>query len=221
MTQAEGLSGTLRVIEDETEGQSITVGEITQALNHRGFGPLMLVPAMVTILPTGAIPGIPGACGIFIVLVTGQMICGRHYPWMPGWLKNLSFDRQKFMDAIEKAKPAVTVIDRFVRPRLDFFSGPLMQRLIASFCFVLAILMAMVGFVPFLPAVISMPILFFALGLTSRDGIMTMAGFAFSIAAIVLVFIMSGGGGGEDRIHIRQPVFIYRSFTVNLDSFHP
>ena len=219
--EVEGLADTLQIIKEETEGQKITIGEITEALNHRGFGPMLLIPVVLTILPTGAIPGVPVLCSCLIVLTSGQIICGRHYPWLPKWVKNFSFERKKFLSAMNKTKPIVTVIDHYVSPRLDFFSNDIMQRIIACFCLVLALMIAVVGFVPFMPALISIPILFFALGLSSKDGIMTLAGFMLTITVTILIFYLAGFGGSEDKIHIKTPAFISRpNFVIDLDSIH-
>lgn len=207
MTKHKVLTETLEVLEDETEGTKVVFGDIVEALNHRGFGPLLMAPALLTILPTGAIPGIPALSALFICLVAGQILIGRRYPWMPKRLKKFSFKRQKLISAIELAKPYTTKIDRFIRPRLTFLSRKGFQWLIAAICCVLAGFMGLIGFVPLMPALISLPILFFAIGISSKDGIMTVCGFAFTLTAALTILMFSGVFGGEDKIKIGQPLF--------------
>lgn len=57
---------TLNIVKNDVKGRDIAFGDVAQSLNHRGFGPLLLAPALITILPTGAIPGVPAISGLFI-----------------------------------------------------------------------------------------------------------------------------------------------------------
>src|SRR5690606_16809652 len=141
------------------DGDKVTIDDVVKALNHRGFGPLMMAPALLVILPTGAIPGVPAVAGITLCLVSAQIVFGRHYPWMPKRLKNFSLKRSKLVSAIERARPYTKRIDRYVRPRYKIFAHSLMQRLVATICFVLGIIMTLAGFIPFLPAAIGVPVL--------------------------------------------------------------
>lgn len=208
MAETEGLTDTLNIIEDETSGSRITLDDIVTSLNHRGFGALLMAPALLMVLPTGAIPGLPACCGAIICLVSGQVVFGRHYPWIPETLKKLSFRRQKFLSVIDRAKSYTKIIDACVGPRLAFFSHALLQKIIAVVCFLLGMAMILIGFIPFMPAVLAVPVLFFALGISARDGYMIIAGYVFTCAAVVLVLWLSGFMGGEDRIHIRESAFI-------------
>lgn len=48
-----------------------SLGEVIERFDDRG-GPLLLAPALVALLPTGATPGVPTICGItmfFIVYI--------------------------------------------------------------------------------------------------------------------------------------------------------
>lgn len=218
MARTTDLTDTLEIVEEETNGSCVTVGEICESFNHRGFGSLLMVPALLIIL-IGVVPGIPAAGGVLICLITGQMIAGRRYPWLPGFLNRFSFSRKKLTGAIAWAKPYARFIDSFIRPRLNFFQHELAQRAVAIFCFILGMVMVFLGFIPFLPALLAIPVLFFGLGLSSRDGLMILAGFTFTLAAIVIMLWLSGNiGGGEDRLHIGKPEFVEQvSQSYDLD----
>ena len=45
-------------------GDTTSLGEVIERFEDRGFGPLLLMPALIALLPTGAIPGVPTLCGI-------------------------------------------------------------------------------------------------------------------------------------------------------------
>lgn len=47
----------LNQMEDEQEGKT-RLGDVIARFEDRGFGPLLLMPALIALLPTGAIPGV-------------------------------------------------------------------------------------------------------------------------------------------------------------------
>jgi hypothetical protein len=220
MGRTRELTDTLEIVEEETNGTKVTWGEICETLNHRGFGALLIVPSILTILPTGALPGVPAVSGIFICFITIQIIAGRKYPWIPGVFKKFKISRNKLTKAIAWAKPYTKIIDSFIHPRLDVCQHTVIQRLVAVCCFILGLLMVFFGFIPFLPAMVAVPVLFFALGVSARDGFMILAGFGFMTAALVMLLWLSGSIGGEDKLHIGEPIFVRQApYAFDLDLF--
>lgn len=202
-TDPNPLTETLDLVENEAASLlKISIGDILIALNHKGFGPLMMFPALVVLLPTGAVPGVPAFCGISLCLFSSQVIMGRHYPWIPDRIKNLSIKRKKLMAIVERTRPVASFVDRFISARLPFLSTHTVNFIIAIICIVLGVFMIVVGFIPFLPSILALPVLLFALGTTAKDGVMILAGFAFTVAAFIFVLWMSGLMGGEDRLRI-------------------
>ncbi len=181
------LTKLLDTLDETIEGQkSVSLADIVEALEKRGFGALLLVPALITVLPTGAIPGVPAGCAVVICLVAGQLVIGLKKPWLPSPLGKVSISRKKLSNAIEKTKPYAEAMDEFATPRYEFLTKDISQRVIAVLCMALAVIMAMIGFVPFVPALFSLPVLLFAAGICLRDGLLTLFGFAFCIVAAVL-----------------------------------
>ena len=178
MSKKTTLTETLDTIKEETEGTKITFGEMLDILNSRGFGPLLIAPAVITILPTGAIPTIPTICAVFIILVSSQILIGRHYPWMPERLKGISFNRQTYRDVEEKIRPYTKKIDKLFKPRLQFLTGNISQSISALLCIGLAITMSLVELIPFLAALPAAAILMMGLSLSMKDGILMMIGYA-------------------------------------------
>lgn len=187
MSDATSMSETLDIIEDKTEGETITVSDVVKALEHKGFGALLIAPAMIAILPTGAIPGVPAVCGLFIAIISLQMVMARTHPWMPQRLKGLSFSRDKYNQAVEKAEPYVKKIDTFFYPRLEFLTQNFIQRIAAVLCVFLSAAMIGIGFVPFLPALFAVAVLTFGVAFSARDGVMVLLGFIFSTSACIIV----------------------------------
>ena len=161
---------------DQKDSEKISLGDIVETFENRGFGPLLVVPALVALLPTGAIPGVPTTCGIFIILISLQLLAGRSNPWLPKWLRNLSISRKKLESGIEKVRPWSDRLDHSLKPRLSFLTGETMTRVIAGLVSVLAILIAPLELVPMAAAVPALAILLFGISLVSHDGLIALLG---------------------------------------------
>jgi hypothetical protein len=148
---------------------------------------LLIAPALIGILPTGAIPFMPDIIALFVILIAGQMIFGRKHPWIPGKLRNFSFDRDKYEKGVEKAKPYTEWIDGFFHPRFKFLTGSIAQRFVAVFCIFLAVAIAILGFIPFAATIPCAAILLFGLGLTVHDGLLTAIGVLFMAASFAAI----------------------------------
>lgn len=191
MPRSISMAETLDAIYNETQGNKITIGDLVESLNSRGFGALLIAPALIAALPTGAIPGVPAICGAFIFGISLQALMGRHYPWLPKRLKKISFSREKYKQSREKVKPYIQYVDNFFHPRFEFFTNDVFQKLIALFCMCSSLIMIFIGFVPLVPVAFAIPILFFGLGLSVHDGLLTALGFLIvSTASIILPFIL-------------------------------
>lgn len=177
----------LRTVETGTQGQDISVGDMVDTLNSRGFGTILLIPPVITILPTGMIPGVPAACAAIIAVLAIQMVMGRQHPWVPAALRKFSIRRSKYKSAVKQAGPYIQTIDSLAQPRLSFLHGDGMKRTIALLCLGYALAIAVFGFIPFVPAILSLPILFFALGLSTRDGVFTILGLVIAATTLTIV----------------------------------
>lgn len=187
MSRVTNITETLEAIKDSSENSKISFGDIVKALNHRGFGPLIVGPALITALPTGAIPGIPAICGLFIALVCAQMVIGRPYPWLPKKLKGMSFDREQYIKNFDKVKSYTKKIDSFFHPRFKFLVSDFAQRVIAVICLFLALITIGAGFIPFLPLLPAFTILLFGVGVSVHDGLLTALGMIFLSITLIVV----------------------------------
>ena len=135
-----GLTATLEAIRDDTEqGESISVKELMTALNSRGYGPLLIGPALITVLPTGAIPGIPAISALLIIFVSIQILFKKQQPWIPKRFKSASFSRKKFISGLEKVKPYTKKVDSLFYPRLQFLVRHEIQPFIALLCIFMSV----------------------------------------------------------------------------------
>ncbi|MFE8073142.1 exopolysaccharide biosynthesis protein [Marinobacteraceae bacterium S3BR75-40.1] len=87
------LTEVLDTIDQRIDGGSMSMGEMLNLFRYKGYGPLLLVPTVIVVLPTGAIPGVPTACGLIIALVALQIVLGKPSPWIPRRLREVSISR--------------------------------------------------------------------------------------------------------------------------------
>lgn len=176
MTSGTKIMDALRDVRRETTGDVISLGDIATVLNNRGFGTLLIIPSLLVVLPTGAIPFLPAVCALFICLICVQMIMGRDTPWLPERLTRASIKRPVYESAVKKASPFVKKLDSLTHPRLKVLTLPVTERLIAVLCIALALIIMVVAVIPFAADLPAFAILLFALGLSARDGLLTFLG---------------------------------------------
>ncbi len=188
-----GLTSILKSLIDNTDRDCIEMGQIFDVFEHRGFGPLLIAPTVLVILPTGAIPGVPAICGVFIFLISIQILFGKKTPWLPKKLKSLSFSKDRFRNGFKNVKPYTQKIDTYLSNRLEFLAeSDVAKRLIAFAAVLMSIAITFIGFIPMLPALFGMPILFLALGLSTKDGILIGLGFLGAICvSLGFLYFMS------------------------------
>lgn len=177
------LTGVLDQINTAIDGQRVPLGQIIASLEQRGFGPLLLAPALIAMLPTGAIPGVPSLCGATIVLISIQLGLGRTSPWLPAWLRRREIDRGSFERSYRLAKPFTTRVDRFIYPRWRRLTSEPAPRVLAMASALLAVMMVPLELLPFAAAMPASAIAFLGLGLSARDGLVVLVGLAAAVGA--------------------------------------
>ncbi|MCK5943156.1 MAG: exopolysaccharide biosynthesis protein [Planctomycetes bacterium] len=189
-TGADDLDGIVDVMDHLlacTEGEdSVAVGDIVEAFGARAFGPLLLLPALVGILPVGAIPVLPTVMGVFIVLVAVQRVFGRGQPWLPRVLRERSVARSKLADAFGKGRKWARRLDRITRPRLRALARGPMEVVVAVAVIGMGCLMPPLELIPFGVMLPASAVLVLGLALTGRDGVLVLVGLPFCAAAIAL-----------------------------------
>ena len=183
-----GITDLLERILDKISGDSIKLGEVIKILESRGFGPLLLAPALIAMLPTGAIPGIPSICGIIIFLIAIQIFIGKKNPWIPEKFKEITLEREKLASGIKKVKPATRKLDKWFKPRLTFMTEEIAKRVLALLCAIVGLSMIPLEVVPFAVALPALAVSLLAVGLITEDGaIILFSVIAFSISLYFII----------------------------------
>ncbi len=182
------LTDLLNALVENTNGDKATVGELLDAFGQRTFGPLLLIPAIIAVAPTGAIPGMSIITGTIIFLVSIQMLIGREHIWLPERITSFSFSREKLKASVDKVLPWAKWLEQYVGRRWTVLATSPANYLIAATCAVLALTMYPLALVPFAVAVPGLAVALFALGLTLTDGALICAGYILAGAAGYAVF---------------------------------
>ncbi|NIJ43361.1 hypothetical protein FHS78_003675 [Parvibaculum indicum] len=174
------------LIERARNEESITVGDLMDAVASRSFGPVLVVPALIAVLPLiGAIPGMTILTGMLVVMIAGQRAIGLEHFWLPERLEAIRLDADTVKKGGEKMRGTARVIDRLFRTRVVFLTGRTGTWVTALVCVGLGLIMLPSALLPFAVIAPASAVLFLALGMTATDGLMVLIGFVLSAGSAV------------------------------------
>jgi len=189
-----------RLTEIGDKNDTVSIGDIIDALGTRSYGPVLLVPALVGVSPIGGIPAVPTILAATLLLIAVQLVFGKDHLWLPGILKNRSVDGEKLANAAEDMEGVAKWTDKIFHGRLEAFTGRTAARIAAGVIAVLCLAVPPLELVPFAVALPMAVIGAFGIALTVRDGLLMLIAFLGSGAAfyvlVTQVLLSSGSGGG-------------------------
>lgn len=184
---ADGLCAVLQ----NTSGERVEMRQFFECFQEKGFGILLMIFALPSALPLPA-PGYSIPFGIILALLAGQMLIGRHTPWLPDRMLKVSFSRKFLEKIIPAAVSFLSKTEKLVRPRLVFFTGRGMQVLPLLFVILMSVFMMIP--IPGTNTVPAMVVFMIGMGLAERDGlILCLSSFAGIAATVVTVLIIRFG----------------------------
>lgn len=171
----QNLETLLDELEQAAEGKNkVPLKDVHEAIGERSFGPLLLAAGLAALTPLGVIPGLPTAFAIIVVLIAGQLVIGRDRFWIPRKLREHPVGADRLNKAVGWMRKPARVIDRFIRPRLTFFTQAGFTRVVALICVVIAFAIPPLELLPFAVMAPASAIAAFGLGLTARDGLLVL-----------------------------------------------
>lgn len=188
MSEDTRISELLDALKARPKGRKASVHDIVETFESRGFGPLLIVPAILGMI--APIPGVPTVCGIFMALVAVQQLFGRTKPWLPERLRRASIDAERLDHMIDRALPTVRRLEKLLKPRLTFVASGKSQRLIALLVVLLSLSLAPLELLPFAAALPSAMLLLIALGMIARDGLVMLVSLGVALVGVVWFFSM-------------------------------
>jgi len=163
---------------------SVDLVTVVEAFGNRAFGPIMVLCGLCMMTPLGALPGVPPAFGVIVIVFALQLLFRRRSPWMPEILRKVKIPADKFSKIQAKVTPILAKIDNVIRPRLQWASTGAMQAVISVVAILVSLTFFPLGMFPFAVVAPAIIILLLGLGITARDGILILIGLTLSLGVI-------------------------------------
>ena len=167
--------------------EGLTVGEIRDHLDERGFGLMILILTIPCLVP--ALYGVPQVLGVPIVLLALQIVIGRKEPWLPEGILKRRVKKDWLDRMADFASKRMHWFERLSKPRLQWLACGPGERLAAVFMILatLTIILPMTNTVP------SIALALLAVGLIMRDGVFVAVGSAVAIGWITALAAVAAG----------------------------
>ena len=175
-------------------GDSVTLGQLMEAMGHRGFGPFLIIPALIEMSPIGGIPGVPTLLACIIALFAAQIAMGRRHMWSPQILKSQAIRSKTLHTALSKMRPVADWLDKWFHGRLTRFAGPVATRMAAFFVMALCLTVPFLELVPFASTAPMAAIALVGLAITVRDGALMLAALTTAVVGLGVAVSISFGG---------------------------
>ena len=196
------LSADLRALLREAAGRSMTLGEIEQILQGRGFGMLLLLLALPFTFPI-AIPGLSVPFGLVIMLIGVRLAAGQK-PWLPAFILRREIKYTVLEKIVGLGLKLSVRLEKVVKPRMHFLQRwPGMLNLIglgiASGGLLLSL--PLPPLIPFSNTIPAFAVLFLTAGMIERDGLLVLLGHCVNVAAWIYFSVMfAAAGHGISRL---------------------
>ncbi|MEM8876645.1 MAG: exopolysaccharide biosynthesis protein [Pseudomonadota bacterium] len=190
----EGALGFLTRVLDDHATQSddpanavMTLGDLSDRLQERAFGMVLLVLALPCCLPFVYL--LPQIVALPMLLLTSQMALGRHVLWLPEAARAKTFPISAMRDVIQRARRWIGFLERFAHARMTGLVSGAGSRIIGALlmvpCASILLPLPLTNTVPGIGVTIA------AIGLIERDGLLTLFGL---IVGLIWVAILILGG---------------------------
>ena len=180
--ELEPLSAIL--LDELTEDETVTLGELRDRLARRGFGLFMIVLALPTLIPILP-PGSAAIIGLLYILLSLQMLFGKDEPWLPKRLSRYRLSARAIAALRTRGIPFLRRIERFSRPRPIRLDDRVVSRGVALVVLLLGVILLTP--LPFLNTLPALAVLFMGIGLLNRDRVFIAAGLLLTIVVLLAI----------------------------------
>jgi len=139
------LESILETAQDAVDGTETDLKTIVEAFGERAFGPVMILCSLFLMTPIGAIPGLPAAFGVIIIVFASQLLLRRDHPWMPEVLRKIKISEVKLEKTRQTISPILRRIDSVINVRLPWMTSAPAQVVTALISIILALTMIPLG----------------------------------------------------------------------------
>ncbi|BET67735.1 exopolysaccharide biosynthesis protein [Opitutales bacterium ASA1] len=170
------------------DGDEVAIADMLEAVGRRSFAPVLLMAGLIAVSPMSGIPGVPSVVATMVATVSLQVLFGRERLWLPRWVTRRTITRDRFRRGLKALRKPSRVVDRFIRPRWEFFTHDIGMHAMAAMVVLLALTMPPLEIVPFAASTAGAAISAFALSLLAHDGVLAVVAFVLTGTAATLMF---------------------------------
>ena len=154
----------------------MSVGDVVESIGHRGYGPFLVLPALLELSPLGGIPGVPTFLALLIGIAAIQVALGRNHLWLPPALECRQVPADKLELALRKMRPVANLLDRWFHKRMAWMTSAIVVRAAALLVVLLCLTVPPLEVLPFASSAPMIAIVMFGLAMTVRDGALMLGG---------------------------------------------
>lgn len=157
---------------NKTENDKISIADIVSAMETVGFGLVLVIFALASIMPLP--PPLPNIFAIPIMIFALQMVLGYDSPKLPKKIGKIKISRSIVALIVQKTSRYIGKVEKILKPRLSFFVSPFFERFLGViiFCFGSFVIIPL-PFTNFIPGI---GIMLIAFGLLGKDGLFVIIG---------------------------------------------
>jgi hypothetical protein len=188
-TRIHDLGDLLSRVEKLTEeNKEVSLEDIIDIVGTRWFGPLLMVPGLVMVVPgVGDIPGVSVLMGLVVLLVSIQAIFDRSQVWLPRWLATYAIKEDKVKRALKWLHRPAQFVDRMTRRRLTWAVKHASIYIIAATCILIAATTPLLELIPGSAMLAGAAITHFGLALLAYDGLIALVAISFSLGTMAML----------------------------------
>ena len=174
-----------RKVNEKTSPGFVTLGELSDGMQERAFGLLILLLALPCALPF--VYGLPQLVALPMLVLTLQMTRGRTAPWLPETLRKRRMSIKSLLSVLLTTRKYAGWLERLAHPRLPAISSTSAQRIVGALMLVpcLSILVPL----PLTNTVPGIAVGITAVGLIQRDALFIVFGLVTGFLWVSLLVI--------------------------------
>jgi hypothetical protein len=184
-----GLSEDLEKLLAHADGKSMTLGEMIEVLGERGHAVMIVIlTAPFLVLP---IPGISTAFGAAIFALGACVMLGIR-PRLPGFVARREISHEKLVRLIHGVERVLLRLEKVIKPRQEWLTHKFWHWMIGFSLCAAAVALALPIPIPWNNVPPAVVLMFLALGLLERDGVMLIIGHVLNAVLWVLLLVFGG-----------------------------
>ncbi|MEM1377202.1 MAG: exopolysaccharide biosynthesis protein [Pseudomonadota bacterium] len=175
------------------ENGTVSLGQLTDAMEERAFGLMLLILAVPCCLPF--IYLLPQIVAVPMAVLVGQMAMGRKSPWLPEKLRVRRMPVEPFRGVLAKVQKYGGWLERLTHKRFAGLTNAFAARVVGALLFIpcLSILTPL----PLTNTVPGVGVALASAGLIERDGLFVVAGVLIALLWVAALLI-----GGPTLIYL-------------------